>query len=460
MGVKLHELHFPNAPNILVEPPGPNAKRLLDKQKEIETKAVLYPLAIPLVPEEARGATLKDVDGNTYIDLFSGVGVVNVGHCNAIVLETVKMQLEKLVHALDFPTTVRLDLVEKLIEIAPGELKGNSKVWFGSPSGADAVEAAVKLAKYNTKRRIILAFEGGYHGQTAMALAVTSAKKFKKDFVPLTPEVHFLPYAYCYRCAFGLKYPSCGLQCVEYVKHVLDDPYSGVTEPAAIIVEPVQGEGGVITPPNEFLSKLRKVCHEYSVLLIVDEVQAGFGRTGKMFACEHSNIAPDIITLAKAIGGIGLPLSAILYDKKLDTWEPGAHVGTFRGHVTAMAAGLAAINFIQENNLLDHVNKVGERMLRRLRELEGESKYIGEVRGKGLMIGIEFVKNKETKEPWKEIVDEIQKRCFKHGVLIWKAGHYSNIIRFLPPLVITEELADKAIEVFTNVVKEVERDFV
>jgi len=457
--IKLSELNFPGAPKIVVTPPGPNAKRLLSEQKKRESKAVLYPLAISLALEEGKGATLKDVDGNVYIDLYGGVAVLNVGHSNPIVLEAVMKQVEKLVHALDFPTTTRRDLVIKLIEIAPGGLGGNSKVLFGGPVGSDAIESAVKLAKYITKKSIVIAFEGGYHGQTAMSLALSSTKKFKENFVPLAPEVHFVPYAYCYRCVFGDEYPECHLQCVEYVRHILEDPYSGVTQPAALIVEPVQGEGGVIVPPNELLSELKKVCDENEVLLIVDEIQTGFGRTGKMFACEHSNTTPDIIAIAKALGGIGLPLSAIIYDKRLDTWEPGAHVGTFRGHVTAMAAGLAAINFIQENKLLDHVNEVGDRILRKLKDLEEESKYIGDARGKGLMVGVEFVKDKETKEPWKKIVDEIQKRCFKRGVIVWKAGHYGNVIRFLPPLVITEELVNKAMEVFTSVVKEFERKF-
>jgi diaminobutyrate-2-oxoglutarate transaminase len=455
----LSELHFSKAPNVVVEPPGPKSKQLLEKQKALESRAVLYPLAVPVALEAAKGATIKDVDGNTYIDFFGGIAVLGVGHSNPVVLKAVREQEEKLIHALDFPTTPRIQLAEKLVEISPGGLKGNSKVLFGGPTGSDAVEGAIKLAKYNTERNGVIAFEGGYSGQTGVSLSLSSGKKFKEKYVPLAPEIHFAPYGYCYRCAFGLKHPKCNLQCIKYVRRILEDPYSGIVKPAAIIAEPIQGEGGIIVPPEGWLSELKGVCEENEVLLIVDEIQTGFGRTGKMFACEHWGTTPDIMTMAKAIGGIGLPLAACIYNKKLDTWEPGAHLGTFRGHVLAMAAGLAAINYMQEEKLPEHAEKMGRRILKRLKDLAEESKYIGEARGKGLMIGVEFVKSKENREPWKEIVEKIQMKCFKKGLLIWKAGHYANVARFLPPLVITEELIDKGIEIFADAVKDVEKEF-
>lgn len=456
---RFSKLHFPNAPQIVTPPPGPKAKGLLEKQKAIESKAVLYPLSIPLVLDEAKGATVRDVDGNTYIDFFAGIAVANFGHSNPYILDRVKAQLDKLTHALDFPNNPRCELVEKLINIAPGGLKGCSKVLFGGPTGSDAVEGAIKLAKYYTRRYCFIAFEGSYHGQTAMSLTLSSTRKFKEPYVPLVAEIHFLPYPYCYRCVFNLEYPKCSFQCVNYVEHVLDDPYSGIPKPAAIIVEPIQGEGGIVVPPDEFLSRLRDVASKYDVLLIVDEIQTGFGRTGKMFACEYSNITPDIVTMAKAIGGVGLPLSAVVYSERLDVWGPGAHLGTFRGHVLAMAAGAAAIDFILENDLLAHAKRMGERILNGLRDLAKSSKYIGEVRGKGLMVGVEFVKDKESKKPWKEIVDKIQIECFKRGLIVWKAGHYGNILRLLPPLVVTEELVDKGLEIISDTVQYVEKSF-
>lgn len=457
MPERFAELHFSEAPKIVVKPPGPNAKKLLEKQKQLDSRAVFYPLVVPTAWEEGRGATLKDVDGNFYIDFFAGVAVLAVGHSNPVVVEVVKKQAEKIIHALDIPTPQRIELIEKLIEIAPGNLKGNAKVLFGGPTGSDAVEAAIKLARFNTKRRAIIAFEGSYHGMTAGALAVTGKKSFKTGYSTLMPDVHFAPYAYCYRCVFGKTFPECDFQCVKYVDHILEDPDAGIAEPAAVIVEPVQGEGGIIVPPKGYLSELKKTCEKNNVLLIVDEIQSGFARTGKMFACEHDNVTPDIMPIAKAVGGIGLPLAGIVLRKELDTWEPGGHVGTFRGNVLACAAGLAGIKFMLDNNLADHASKLGGHMLKRLNEIAEQSKYAGEARGKGLMCAIEFVEDKKTKKPAVEFVKKVQTKCLERGIVVWKAGHWPNVIRFLPPLVITRDLVDKGLDIFSEAVKEVER---
>ncbi len=445
------EMHFEEAPKIIVDPPGPKAKKLLEEQRNYESNAVLYPLSLPFVPYEAKGATVKDVDGNIYLDFFAGISVLNVGHSNPYVLKALSGQAEKLIHTLDFPTHARVKLARKLFEIAPGKLKGNCKVLFGGPTGSDAVEGAVKLVKHHTGRNLIVAFEGSYHGQTSMSLALSSTVKYKEEFVPLAPEAHFLPYAYCYRCAFNLSYPECGLYCAQNLERILNDPYSGLTKPAAVIIEPIQGEGGIIVPPEGYLQRIREICSENNVLLIVDEIQAGMGRTGKMFACEHWNVTPDIVTFAKAVGGIGLPLAGILFKRELDTWGPGSHVGTFRGNVAAMAAGLASIEFMEKNKVLSHVDKMGEKIIKRLNELSEETDKIGEVRGKGLMIGVEFVKERDSKEPDEETVKKIQLECFKRGLIVWKAGHFSNIIRFLPPLIVTEEQIERAMEIFCEV---------
>jgi len=391
-----------------------------------------------------------------YIDFFGGSGVLNVGHCNPEVLEAVKEQEKLLIHALDFPTRPRIELMKKLLEIAPGELRNNAKAFFGGPTGSDAVEAAAKLAKYSTGRHGFLAFEGAYHGMTAGALSLSSGKKFKENFVPLLPEIHFAPYAYCYRCAFGNEFPDCGLQCARYVEHLLDDPHSGIVDPAAIMIEAIQGEGGSIVPPDDYLRELRRICNDYSVLLIIDEIQAGLGRTGRMFACEHSNTTPDIMTISKAIGGIGYPLCR----RDLDKWTSGAHIGTFRGQCVAMAAGLAALNFMERNDLPSHAAKLGSHMLERLQVLMDESRYIGDVRGKGLMVGIEFVKDKKTKKPADAVAREVRKQCYMRGLIVELGGHYSNVVRFLPPLVLTEELADKGLHVFNEAVKDTERNLV
>ncbi|MEM4489020.1 MAG: aspartate aminotransferase family protein [Desulfurococcaceae archaeon] len=450
------ELHFPNAPYIAVEPPGPKARELLNLQKELESSAVLYPPDLPFVPEEAKGATIKDVDGNIYIDLFSGISVLNFGHSNPFILERAIEQMKKLTHTLDFPTYAREELARKLVNIAPGGMRNNSKVLFGGPTGSDAIEGAIKLAKYITKRHAIIAFENSYHGQTTAALSVTSNRKYKDLYGPLGPEVHFVPYPYCYRCPLKLEYSECEMRCFTYLEHVVEYPYSGLPKPAAILIEPVQGEGGVIVPPPGFLKRVEKLARENGILLIIDEIQSGMGRTGTWFACEHEEVTPDIVTMAKSLGGIGLPLAGIIYKKELEPWVPGGHIGTFRGNVVAMAAGAAAIEFAEKTNLLEHVRRMGEDALRYLKDFAQESKSVGEVRGKGLIIGIELVEDKVTKKPATEMAKKVQLMCFKRGILLWKAGAYANVIRLLPPLVITKELLERGLEVLTGVIRELE----
>jgi diaminobutyrate-2-oxoglutarate transaminase len=369
------------------------------------------------------------------------------------VLEAVRDQLGELTHALDFPNPCRRKLVEALAELVPDAL---TRFLFGGPTGSDAVESAVKLAKYNTKRYPVIAFEGSYHGMTAGALSLCSGRHFKEDFLPLLPEIHFVPYAYCYRCPFSKEPETCGLECAGYLDHVLEDPHSGVGKPAAVIVEPIQGEGGSIVPPDEFIPKLREICDRHEVVLIADEVQAGFCRTGKMFSFQHTGIVPDIVTMSKALGGIGLPISGIAYREKLDTYPAGKHIGTFRGNLTAYAAGAAALDFMVSTDLAKHALNLGELMLSMLKEIEKDSKIVGEARGKGLMLGVELVEDKETKMPAPELAKSVRTACHRRGLMIEIGGHYDNVARFLPPLVITEDLTRKGIEVFADSVKEVE----
>ena len=452
----IRELSFQDAPKIVTCLPGPKSRSFLDRQLKLEGMAVSYPKAIPISLQTGRGATVMDMDGNIFIDFFGGAGVLNVGHCNPDVVEAIKNQVEILTHSLDFPTKPRSDLIEQMLSLAPEGLRDKSKILFGGPTGSDAVEASVKLARLNTGRHGLIAFQGSYHGMTSGALSLSSAKKFKENYVPLVPEVHFVPYAYCYRCSFGLEYPDCGLRCTSFLEQILSDPHSGVVDPAAVIIEPVQGEGGSITPPRGYIREVRKITEKYSTLLISDEIQAGLGRTGKMWSCEHDGVTPDIMTISKGIGG-GLPLSAIQYKSELDTWRPGIHIGTFRGHVLAMAAGTAALKFATENRLAEHAATVGSRMLKRLVEAEEERRYIGEARGLGLMIGIEFVKDKSTKKPWPEIASDIRTECYKRGLIVEIGGHYNNVIRFLPPLVVTEELADRGLDIFMDAVQYLEK---
>lgn len=459
--MEFEDLSYSEAPKLVTPIPGPKSKKAVALQKRFEGNVVSYAKAIPLGFDSGKGATLKDMDGNVYIDFFGGAGVLNVGHSNPEVLRAVSEQERKLIHALDFPTKPKLDLIQKLVEIAPGQMKNRSKVFFGGPTGSDAVEAAVKLAKINTGRRGVLAFEGSYHGMTSGALSFSAGKKFKEDFVPLVSEVHFAPFAYCYRCPFGKKDGSpedCCMECAEYVRHIFEDPHSGVVDPAAILVEAIQGEGGTIVPPDGYISEIRKIADEFSIPLIVDEIQAGLGRTGKMFASEHSKTTPDMMTLSKGLGGIGFPLSAVVVRTELDKFSSGAHIGTFRGQAVAMAAGFAALNFMEKNHLPEHAATLGRQMLKRLEEIKERSKYIGDVRGRGLMIGIEFVKDKRTKAPAEEVARDVRKRCYLKGLIVELGGHYNNVVRFLPPLVLTKDLAERGIGIFAEAVRENERE--
>jgi len=404
--------------------------------------------------QRAKGATVEDVDGNLYIDFFGGAGVMNVGHSNPPVVQAVTQQIAELTHALDFPTPSRKLLIEKLSQLLPRQL---SRVSFGGPTGSDAVESAVKLAKFNTKRQPVIAFEGSYHGMTTGALSLTSGRHFREPFLPLAPEVHFVPYAYCYRCPFNQTPDKCSLDCAQYLDHVLEDPHSGVGKPAAVIVEPIQGEGGSIVPPEQFIPKVREICDKHEVLMIADEVQSGFCRTGKMFAFEHTNTVPDIVTMSKALGGIGLPISGIAYREKLNTWPAAQHIGTFRGNVAAYAGGAAALEFMVTTDLADHALHLGERMLSSLKTFENDSSIVGDVRGKGLMLGVELVKDKASKEPAPEAARKVRSECHRRGLLIEIGGHYNNVARFLPPLVLTDELAQKGLAIFADSVKQVER---
>jgi len=455
--MKFEDLSFEEAPKIYTEPPGPKSKKLLQLQGKIEGNAVSYPRNIPVVMDEGKGATIKDVDGNIYIDFFGGAGVLAVGHCNSFIMEAVKKQQKKITHTLDFPTEIRLELIEKLRKVMPSNLKENVKIQFGGPTGSDAIEMAIKLAKYYTDRHSLIAFEGGYHGMTAGACTLNSGKSWKEKYIPMIPEVHFVPYAYCYRCPFNRSRESCNFECASFYEHILEDPHSGVVQPAAAIIEPIQGEGGSIIPPDKYIKRIEEISRKYNVPIVFDEIQAGFCRTGKFFSSQHSGATPDIITMSKALGG-GFPLSAIAYKDELDVWEKAAHIGTFRGNVSAMAAGAASIDFMIENNLADYAEKLGEYMLKKFEKIKKDSDIVGDVRGRGLMIGVEIVENKETKKPSSKLADEIRKESFKRGVLIEIGGHYSNVARFLPPLILTKELAETGVEIVVGAIEKVEND--
>ncbi len=438
--------------------PGPGSLELLQKQAQLEGNNRSYPRSIPIAFERALGTIIEDVDGNRYIDFFSGCGVLNLGHNNKDVLADVEKQQQKIIQALDFPTKVKIEFMEALNAALPNGLKGNVKFNFCGPAGTDAVEAAIKIAKINTGRHSLIAFQGSYHGMTAVALGVTAHLHHKQQLASLEPGVHFIPYCYCYRCAFAREPGTCNLECARYLRSTLENPCSGIEKPAAIIIEPVQGEGGTLIPKKEFLEEIVNVGKDLEIPIIFDEIQAGFYRTGPLFSFQHFGVVPDIVTSSKGLGGIGMPIAVTMYKKELDTWNKGTHAGTFRGNQASIAAGLSALKFASAHDLPAYVETLGKEMLSELQDIQKKSCFIGDVRGIGLFFGIEYVKNTETREPFPGIAAAMRKRCYENGLLVELGGHYGNVIRFLPPLITGETIARNGIRIFAEANASLEKE--
>lgn len=433
---------------------GNKSEYYLRKQSSRESNARSYPRRLPIVIDKAEGIYLTDVDGKRYIDCLAGAGTLALGHNHPVIIDAIQKMINarSVLHTLDLTTPIKEQFVDELFKSLPREMAGRSKIQFCGPSGADAIEAAVKLVKTATNRRSILSFHGGYHGMTHGALSLTGNTKPKQKIAGLMPDVHFLPYPYSYRCPFGVGKDGHKIG-IRYISNVLSDLESGIAQPAAMILEVIQGEGGVIVSPDEWIRDIREITAKNNIPLIVDEVQTGIGRTGAMFAFEHAGIKPDVIVLSKAIGG-SLPLSVMIYDKDLDVWEPGAHAGTFRGNQMAMACGIATLRFIRENHVLDHVNQVGSQLMDHLQKIQKLCSCIGEVRGRGLMVGVEIVNTNEKPDEigsypaYPELARLIQQECFRRGLILELGGRGSSVIRFLPPLIVTSQEVDTICEIF------------
>jgi len=438
---------------IRVEPPGKKAKKIVE-----ETQRYLSPSIqrnYPFVIKQGKGAIIEDVDGNKYIDMNAGIAVLALGTAPDPVIKAVERQIRKFIHYsyTDFYYENIVTLAKELIKVTPGSFE--KKVYYGN-SGAEAVEAAIKLARYYTKRPRLLAFIGSFHGRTMGALSLTASKPAQvRGFSPLLPGVEHVPYPYCYRCPFKLTYPSCNLYCVDYIKESLFQKYVPPDEVAAAFIEPIQGEGGYVVPPDGYFKKFFNIMKENGIIVVDDEIQAGMGRTGKWFAIEHFGVEPDIILIAKALAS-GLPLSAVVSRAELMSWPPGSHATTFGGNPVAAEAAIATIKTIRNMKLLDNAEKVGMYMLRRLDEIKEKHEIVGDVRGKGLMIGAEIVKNKETKEPNPDGAKKIVDYSWKHGVLLITAG--ISTLRFAPPLTITEDLASEALDIVEKGIMEAEKE--
>ena len=435
---------------------------ILAQQAERESNARTYPRNLPLAIRDANGITVTDMDGNEYYDCLAGAGTLALGHNHPRVVEAMERALEadRPIHTLDISTPAKERFVDSLFDSLPDAFSDRAKVQFCSPAGTDAVEAALKLVKTATGNRSVLGFQGAYHGMTNGALSLMGATDAKEPVSGLMSDVHHLPYPYDYRCPFDIGGEEGHRIASQYVENLLDDDESGITDPAGMILEPVQGEGGVIPAPDGWLQEIRRATRERDVPLILDEIQTGLGRTGETYAFERAGITPDVVTLSKAVGG-GLPLAVVVYDENLDVWEPGAHAGTFRGNQLAMAAGQATIDYALEHDLDEHTADVGGRLRDHLEATGERHEVIGDVRGRGLMLGVEFVdpdaewRGAGPHAPDSDFAEAVQAECLERGLIVELGGREGAVARFLPPLIVSKDQVDEIGAIFDEAVSAV-----
>jgi len=441
---------------IKTEIPGSLSLRWEEERRENIPRAIKS--QAPFYIQEGKGALLKDLDGNVFLDFSSGIGVNNLGHCHQEVVEAVQEQSQKYLHTCSvvvmYPSYVKL--AAKLNQLAPGE---NPKKTFFLNSGAEAVENAVKIARRYTGKPGLASLEHSFHGRTLLTMSLTSkVKPFKFGFGPFAPEIYHLPAPYCYRCHFGLEYPGCSLACAEYLENffLMECPAESL---AAVVLEPVLGEGGFIVPPLEYFTKIRELCDRYGVLIIMDEIQTGFGRTGKLFASEHSGIEPDLIAVAKSMGG-GLPVSGVIGKAEImDAPGPGELGSTFGGNPVTCQSALKVLEVLDKEGLPDRAQFIGRTVKNRLEEMKEKYSLIGDIRGLGAMVALELVKDRDTREPASEATAAIIQECYQKGLVVLKAGAFNHIIRMLIPLVITEEQLQEGLDILESAVEKVQREW-
>ncbi len=428
-------------PSLKTALPGPKARAIIERDAKVVSPS--YTRDYPLVMARGEGAFVEDVDGNVFLDCTAGIAVTSTGHSHPDVVAAIVEQAGRFLHmsGTDFYYEPQVRLAEELSAIAP--MPGPHRTFFGN-SGTEAIEAAIKLARYHTKRPNLIAFFGAFHGRTMGSLSLTASKPAqRKGFSPLLPAVFHVPYANCYRCPVSATPETCAAECLRFLEEQTLVHVVSPDEVAAIVVEPIQGEGGYVVPPNVFHERLRELTTRQGMLLVVDEVQSGMGRTGKWFAIEHTGVEPDMVATAKGIAS-GLPLGVVIARSALMSWRPGAHASTFGGNPVACAASLATITLIRDH-LMKNAADVGAHLLAAAKELMKKHQLIGDVRGRGLMIGLELVRDRQTKERASAERDRVVQECFKRGLLVLGAGR--NAIRLSPPLVLTKEQADTAVRI-------------
>lgn len=398
----------------------------------------------------AQGSYVEDVDGNVFLDFLAGAGVLSLGHNHPEVVAAVQAQLTQHVHGLDFPTPIKDAFTQAQLGMLPPALRDAMKVHFCGPTGANAVEAAIKLCKTATGRGDVVAFHGGFHGGTAGAMAVSGDVSVKQPVANGLPGVHFFPYSYCHRCPLGLTPNACDTNCAAYVDHALTNSQSGIPKPAAVILELVQGEGGIVPVTPEFAQRVRKTTHDLDIPLIIDEVQTGGGRTGTWYAFERYGIEPDVIVASKALSGIGLPVAVIFYARSLDSWAPGAHTGTFRGNQLAFAAGVATLQVIKRDSVLANVQAREAQLGAGLTALRERNPWVADVRGVGLMWGIELADPK-TGAPATAMARAVQTAALQAGVIVEVGGLDDCVLRLMPPLTVTATEISQALAILAGV---------
>ena len=439
-------------PNVVTTIPGPKSKALIDQRSDLVPPGVY--LVQPVSIASSKGAVLTDVDGNTLLDFTSGIGVTSLGHCVDEIVETISDQAGKLIHSCIHVANYEpyVALAKRLTEITPGSYKKRALMLN---SGSEAVENAVKIVRQSTGRKNILSFENSFHGRTYMAMTLTGKwDPYKVGFEPFVPGVYFTPFPYSYRCPWGTDdKEECGKAAIHHIEKSIFKTQVDPSTVGAVITEPVQGEGGFIDPPKNFLPMLKELCEEHGIMLIDDEVQTGFGRTGKMWAIEHYGVEPDLMTMAKAIAS-GLPLSAVVArDVLMKDIYPGSLGGTFGGNPVACATALKVIEIIKREKIVDKSAKLGRKLRKRLDEFHSKYESIGEVRGLGPMLAMEFVKDRKSKKPDPETSSAVMKECLKNGLMTLKAGLYNNVIRLHPPLTIEDEYLETGLEILEAAIK-------
>ncbi|WP_084735319.1 diaminobutyrate--2-oxoglutarate transaminase family protein [Actinophytocola xinjiangensis] len=447
----------PRGPMVRTAIPGPRGAALLASQSQRESNARAYPRNLPIAVARARGCFVEDVDGNVFVDFLSGAGVVSLGHSHPELVATAKAQLDEFVHGLDLPTEAKDEFVSAQLRMLPAGMRDHMRIQFCGPTGANAVDAAIKLCKTATGRGDVVVFSGAFHGSSTAALSMTGWVGQKERIANPMPGVHFFPYSYCARCPLSLDPDTCATNCVAVLENQLRDTHGGIATPAAVVLELVQGEGGVIPARPEFVTRIRELTRELDIPLVVDEVQTGCGRTGDWFAFERYGIEPDVVVASKALSGVGLPAAVIIYDERLDVWAPGAHSGTFRGNQLAFATGVEAIRIIERDGVLDDVRARGEQVRRRLSGLPARHRHVFDVRGTGLMWGIELA-DPRTGEPRGDLAREAQRRCLDRGLILETGGRAGAVLRLLPPLVVTEDVLDTALDIVEDALAAVTPD--